>query len=101
MTTSGRKWKKFRKIFLNKYLIVLTIFVVFITFFGENNLIRRWETRRKIVQQEEELKFYQDEIITTKQKKNQLQSSNENLEKFAREHYFMKNKEEDIFIIKE
>jgi cell division protein FtsB len=50
---------------------------------------------------EEELKFYQEEIKATKQKKNELQSSDENLEKFAREHYFMKKKSEDIFLIKE
>jgi len=41
------------------------------------------------------------EIKTNKQKKNELQSSNENLEKFAREHYYMKRENEDIFIIKE
>lgn len=101
MSSSERKWVRIRKIFLNKYLVVLTIFAVFITFFGEYNLIRRWQTRQKIKEQEKELKFYQDEIIATKQKKNQLQSSDENLEKFAREHYFMKNKDEDIYIIKE
>jgi cell division protein FtsB len=50
---------------------------------------------------EKEVKFYEDEIKATKQKKIELQSNNENLEKFAREHYYMKRKDEDIFIVKE
>jgi cell division protein FtsB len=93
--------KKLKKILLNKYLIVFVAFTVFVTFFDEHSLIHRWDTHRKIVGMEKELKFYQNEIKTTRQKKNELQSSKDNLEKFAREHYFMKKQTEDIFIIKE
>jgi len=90
-----------KRIFLNKYLIVLLVFVVFVTFFDNHNLINRWQTHQKIKQMEKELKFYQNEIKTSKLKKNELQSNKENLEKFAREHYYMKKQNEDIFIIKE
>jgi cell division protein DivIC len=90
-----------KRIFLNKYLIVLLVFVVFVTFFDNHNLINRWDTHQKIKQMEKELKFYQDEIKTSKLKKNELQSNKENLEKFAREHYYMKKQNEDIYIIKE
>jgi cell division protein FtsB len=101
MSEFKTKGNKLRKIFLNKYLIVLLIFTVLVTFFDEHSFIHRWQSHRRIVQMEKELKFYQDEIKTTRQKKIELQSSNENLEKFAREHYFMKKENEDIFIIKE
>jgi cell division protein DivIC len=101
MSSTNKTGKQLKKILLNKYLIVFVLFTVFVTFFDEHSLIHRWETYRKIVGMEKELKFYQDEIKSTKQKKNELQSSKENLEKFAREHYFMKKKNEDIFIIKE
>jgi cell division protein FtsB len=50
---------------------------------------------------EKEIRFYQDEIKSDKQKKDELLSGKEGLEKFAREHYFMKKQNEDIFIIKE
>lgn len=93
--------KKITTILFNKYLLVFVTFAVFVTFFDDHNLIHRWETYRKISRLEEELKFYQEEIKATKQKKNELQSSNENLEKFAREHYYLKKENEDIFIIKE
>jgi len=101
METSVKRKIKIKRIFLNKYLIVLLVFVVFVTFFDNHNLISRWETHQKIKQMEKELKFYQDEIKTSKFKKNELQSNKENLEKFAREHYYMKKQNEDIFIIKE
>lgn len=47
------------------------------------------------------MKYYEGEIKSNKRKKYELQSSNENLEKFAREHYYLKKENEDIFIIKE
>lgn len=101
MSESTKKGNKLKRIFINKYLIVFLFFAVFVTFFDEHSLIHRWQTHQKIVLMEKELKFYQEEIKTTKQKKNELQSSNDNLEKFAREHYYMKKVNEDIFIIKE
>jgi cell division protein FtsB len=93
--------KRLQKIFLNKYLIVFMLFAVFVTFFDEHNLVDRWKSRQRINQYEEELKYYQNEINTIRQKKNELQSNKENLEKFAREQYLMKKENEDIFIIKE
>jgi len=101
MSSFGQKIKKYRKIFFSKYLVVFIIFAVFVTFFDEHSLIHRWETHQKIVQLEKELKFYKEEIKVTRQKKNELKSNKENLEKFAREHYYMKKESEDIFIIKE
>ncbi len=86
---------------MNKYLIVLLVFTVFIVFFDEHNLIDRFRTYREIKSLEKEMKFYQDEIEQTKKKKNELKSNNENLEKFAREQYLLKKPNEDIFIIKE
>lgn len=101
MSFIGKVGKKLKLIFLNKYLIVFVSFTVFITFFDNHNLINRWQTHQKINHLENELLFYQEEIKATKQKKNELESSNQNLEKFAREQYLMKKENEDIFIIKE
>ncbi len=101
MDGSQKTGIKIGKKLLNKYLIVFVVFTVLLTFFDDHSLIHRWQTYRRIVRMEKELKYYQDEIDTNRQKRNELQSSNENLEKFAREHYFMKKENEDIFIIKE
>ena len=101
MAFSKSTGKKLGKILLNKYLIVFLAYTVFVTFFDQHSLIYRWQTHRKINELEKEYEFYQNEIKSNKLKKFELQSSNANLEKFAREHYYMKKENEDIFIIKE
>ena len=101
MSTISKIGEKLKLVLLNKYAIVFVVFAVFVTFFDEHNLIQRWKSHKKIDQLEVELNFYKEEIKATKQKKNELQSSKENLEKFAREHYYMRKENEDIFIIKE
>lgn len=101
MSSLTKIGKRLKSIFLNKYLIVLVVFTVFITFFDEHNLIDRFRTYQKIKSLEKEQLFYKEEIEATKKKKNELESNNENLEKFAREQYLMKKSNEDIFIIKE
>lgn len=50
---------------------------------------------------EKEYKYYLDEIEKNKSEMYKLENDNEYLEKFAREHYHMKNKNEEIFIIKD
>lgn len=90
-----------KKIFLNKYLIVLVSFGVYITFFDANNLINRWESSRKMKELEQEYNYYQEEIKKNKHQLHQLKTSDEYLEQFAREKYLMRNKGEEIYLIKE
>jgi cell division protein DivIC len=92
---------KIRKLIINKYTIVLAIFFIWITFFGDHSLIVRYQTKSKINEMEKELEFYKEEIKSNKRKMNELNSNAENLEKFAREQYLMKREDEDIYIIKE
>ena len=98
LQTSG---KIIKRILFNKYLLVLVVFAVIITFLSEHNLISRWKTDRNIAQLEQEIKFHENEIVANKQKLSDLQSSNENIEKYAREQFLMKKDDEEIFIIKE
>jgi len=45
--------------------------------------------------------LYQEQIKKNKTKIEELQSSPENLEKFAREEYLMKKEDEVIFVIRD
>lgn len=93
--------KSSSKVLLNKYIIVLVGFLAFVIFFDNHNLLLRWKTLQKLNTLEKELEFFQNEIETNKAKIKRLQIDNEYLEKFAREEYMMKQKDEDIFIIKD
>ena len=94
-------WEKVKPVILNKYLLALIVFVVFVTFFDNHNLIKRWRTNASINQLEKEIGYYKNEIEGNRQKMEELQSSDENLEKFAREQYLMKKENEVIFIVTE
>ena len=101
MTTNQHKFSRFRHLLLNKYVVTLVGFFIFLIFFDNHNLISRWETSRKINSMEKEIKFYQSEIDKNKAKMNEMQTSDESLEKYAREQYHLKKDSEDVFIIKE
>ena len=54
---------------------------------------------KNLRQLERDKEYYQERIEEDSRKLNELRTSDENLEKFAREQYFMKKDNEDIYII--
>ncbi|HRT79221.1 MAG TPA: septum formation initiator family protein, partial [Paludibacteraceae bacterium] len=59
----------------------------------------RWQIYQKNKQLEKELNYYKKKIEEDKLKLYELKSSDENLEKFARERYYFKKDKEDIFVL--
>lgn len=97
-------WQKFKNSLLfrllkNKFLIAGFVFIVWVTFFDANNLIDWARVRRNVKEQNRQIKYYQNEIQTIDKKLNELNSNLDSLEKFAREQYYFKNQDEDIFIV--
>ncbi|MCC8095891.1 MAG: septum formation initiator family protein [Tannerellaceae bacterium] len=85
---------------VNPYWLV-TIVAVFFTFTaGDSNLYKRYTYDEKIRNLEKEIKYYQQEIEINSKKLNDLRTDKEGLERFAREEYFMKKSNEDIYLIK-
>lgn len=83
----------------NRYILTLFIFLLWIILIDPNNLISRvrdLRTRNRLAREKE---FYIGRIEEDRRKLNELRTSNENLEKFAREQYLMKKPDEDLFII--
>lgn len=83
----------------NPYLIVGTLFAVWMLFLDENNLINQYRKHKELVNLEEKKDFYAEQTATTEQELNELTSSAETQEKFAREHYWMKRDSEDVYVI--
>ncbi|MBN2804172.1 MAG: septum formation initiator family protein [Deltaproteobacteria bacterium] len=90
-----------RPLIRNKYIIATVLFVVWIGIFDQNNLIDRYKLASRIRQLKHQKEHYQVEIDQNKRKMEELQSSTKNLEKFAREEYLMKKKNEVIFVVEE
>ncbi len=95
-------YKKFIKpLISNKFFLATLAFVVYITVFDQNSLIDRYRLARRINQLEKQKQHYLDEIEQNNRKMDELQSNTDNLEKFAREEYLMKKKDEVIFVVEE
>jgi len=101
MSNLTKIWIIFKPIVLNKYIIVLFVYLIFVTFIADHNLILRWKTSRRINVLEKEYEYYEKEIKKNKLKISNLQNDKAYLEKFAREEYHMKKKGEVIFVMKE
>lgn len=92
---------KIVKSIINKYLIALVAFLVWIMFFDDNNLRQHQKNIQELALLEEQVGFYKHKIEADKRKLFELQTNDENLEKFAREQFFMKKANEEIYVIVE
>ena len=89
---------KFLKPFKNWFVIILIVFIGWMLFFDANSWFIHNELNSDIEDLENEKKYYKREIEKDNKAIKKL-STEEGLEKFAREKYYMKRDNEEIFII--
>lgn len=92
------KKRKWFSILTNLYILVLTVFVIWMVFFDTNSLLIHLELKKEIQKLEKQKDFLRTEIERDKQILDKL-SDPEELEKFAREQYYLKKKDEEIYLI--
>jgi cell division protein FtsB len=92
-------WFSILPLLKNKFTLTLLVFLGWVSFFDQNNLSDRMKNLNKFHQLEKDKLYYTDKIKSDSTRLNELRTNRENLEKFAREQYFMKKDNEDIFII--
>jgi cell division protein FtsB len=83
----------------NKYTLTLIVFLGWLAFFDQNNLVDRVQNLNQFHQLEKDKIYYTNKIKQDSTRLEELKTDKANLEKFAREQYLMKKKNEDIFII--
>ena len=83
----------------NKYLISLTVFAVWIIFFDRNDLITQWDRKQELQKLDSSTTFYEKEIANTKRDLMDLNNKPAILEKFAREKFYFKRHNEEIFLV--
>ena len=84
---------------INAYWLVTIVFFALTFIMGDSSLYKRYTYDEKIRSLEKEIKHYQKEIEINSKKLNDLHTDKEGLERFAREEYFMKKPNEDVYII--
>ncbi|MFM1876894.1 MAG: hypothetical protein RL266_2631 [Bacteroidota bacterium] len=76
----------------------MLLFLVWMTFFDENNFISQVKNQIKLAELEVDKEHYVKEIAESAENLRLLQQDKELLEKFARERYLMKKENEEIFV---
>jgi hypothetical protein len=92
-------WQKIPPFFRNKYVLVITAFLVWLTFFDRNNFISQVRLGQILTEKRAQKNFYLDEIKRDSISMHELMSDTVSLEKFGREKYIMKKDDEDVFLI--
>lgn len=85
----------------NKYVLSLAAFIVWISFFDRDDLLTQWDRKKELNKLETSVEFYEKEIASTKQDLNELNNNPAVLEKFAREKFYLKRPNEEIFLVDE
>ncbi len=82
----------------NIFVIVLTLFIIWMLFFDAHSWLFHRELNKDIEELEYQKEHYKKEIEKDKKAIKEL-STEEGIERAARENYYMKKPNEDIYII--
>ena len=81
--------------------MAVLVFLVWLLIFDNNSLIDRVKYLNTLHEMKDEKQYYLERIDEDSRRLNELKTDRDNLEKFAREQYFMKKENEDVFVIVE
>ncbi|MBR9914619.1 MAG: septum formation initiator [Algicola sp.] len=82
----------------NIFVLVFIVFAIWMLFIDSNSLLIHSELNEDINDLENEKAYYRKEMQKDKEAIKEL-STDEGIEKLAREKYYMKKENEDIYII--
>ncbi len=82
-----------------KYLITIVVGVAYVGFFDDNSFMQRIKYDIQISQLKDEIQKYNEENQTDNKELNSIKHNPRAIEKIARERYFMKTDDEDIFVL--
>ena len=82
-----------------KYVIVIILGVALITVIGENSMLQRYRYAKQISDLEEEIDKQNTQYLHDSLRLVQMERDPDVVRKIARERYFMKTNDEDIFVL--
>lgn len=85
----------------NRYILILVAFLIWMTFLDQNNFFNQYKMTKELQRMKEKEAYLDSETVKNQQKVEELSKSKQALEKYARERYWMKKENEDLFIILE
>ena len=83
-----------------KYVVVIALFLVVYLFIGDQSMIQFAKRGREIQRLEEQRDMYR-EGAEKAEHEIRILNQTDSLERYAREHYFMHEKGEEIYLVEE
>lgn len=84
-----------------KYAVAFVIFAVSIGFLGEHSVLCRMERNKEISELQQKIAEQQQRFAEEHEALERLKNDPEEVRRVAREHYYMKKDNEDVFIIED
>jgi cell division protein FtsB len=82
-----------------KYVVVCLLGILIVGFLDENSVLSHFNNVKRIGELREEISIYDEQNRKNKEQIRKLQEDPKAIEKIARERYFMKADDEDIFVL--
>lgn len=93
------KDKRWFKLITNMFIVVTVIYLIWMFFFDTNSwFVRHRELNETLKEAKEAKEYYETELAKDKAQLDALSKDSLELEKYAREQYYMKKADEEVFI---
>jgi cell division protein DivIC len=86
--------------FKNKYIITILAFLVWMTFFDPKDIGLIFSRTSKLKELKTSEKHLKTQILETRKELSLLKTDASSIEKYAREKFYMKKDNEELFIVK-
>jgi len=93
--------KRLIRFIKNKYTLSTVVFLLWLTFFNEIDLIYIFQSHREVAALRNEVQRMKDDNARAAESLHDLTTNAVSLEKFARENYYMKRDNEVVYVFKE
>jgi cell division protein FtsB len=93
--------KRIVKYLKNKYILASVVFAAWVTLFNDIDLLYIIECRMEVASLRSEVRALNEKNEKTKLILKDLTTNKQSMERYARETYFMKKENEDVFVFKE
>ena len=83
----------------NKFFIVTIVFVIWVVFFAQYDIICLRNQQAELKEMNEKINYLEKEVDRLRIEKESLKNDPKTVEKYAREKYFMKADNADVFML--
>lgn len=91
---------RYLKFLYNKYVLAIIIFLMVMLVFDQNDWFTQQERAKELAEAQQNIEFLKGEISVMSAELDKLKEDPAKVEQYAREKFYHKQDDEDVFLIK-